>query len=136
MAYFRDIDHFYEVLDAFFRRLAEREELVEPLLAGKFVLRFRYTDPDGQVTIDLRKGPLNWVFGETELRPDLEMIQSADTAHQFWLGRLNVGRAIATRRVVSRGPVTKALKLLPAVKPAFAVYAETLREAADSTTKD
>jgi len=42
---------------------------------------------------------------ETGLKPDLEMIQSADTAHDFWLGRLNVPRAIATRRVVSRGPV-------------------------------
>ena len=33
-----------------------------------------------------------------DLKPELEMIQSADTAHEFWLGRLNITRAIATRR--------------------------------------
>jgi pyruvate/2-oxoglutarate/acetoin dehydrogenase E1 component/TPP-dependent pyruvate/acetoin dehydrogenase alpha subunit len=56
------------------------------------------------------------------------MIQSGDTAHQFWLGRLNVARAIATRKVVSRGSVPKALALLPAVKPAFEIYPQVLRE--------
>ncbi len=128
MPVFRDTDHLYEVLGAFFQRLREDAKISEALLAGNFVLRFRYNNPDGQVTIDLREAPLSWEFGETDLSPDLEMIQSADTAHEFWLGRLNVPRAIATRRVVSRGPVAKALKLLPAIKPAFPVYAETLRD--------
>jgi len=124
---FSDTDHLYEVLGAFFERVAERDEVASGLLAGGFVLRFRYTDPDGQVTVDLRDAPLTWKFGETELQPDLEMIQSADVAHRFWLGRLNLTTAIATRRVVSRGPVAKALKLLPAVRPAYPLYLETLR---------
>jgi len=128
MPVFRDTDHLYEVLGAFFQRLRDDASISEAFLAGNFVLRFRYTEPEGQVTIDLRQAPLSWEFGATDLIPDLEMIQSADTAHEFWLGRLNVPRAIATRRVVSRGPVAKALKLLPAVKPTFPLYAETLRD--------
>jgi pyruvate/2-oxoglutarate/acetoin dehydrogenase E1 component/TPP-dependent pyruvate/acetoin dehydrogenase alpha subunit len=128
MPTFRDTDHLYEVLDALFRRLSEHEEAADGLLSGGFVLRFRYTDPVGQATIDLRDPPVTWVFGETELAPDLEMSQSADTAHKFWLGRLNIPRAIATRQVVSRGPVAKALKLLPAVKPAYAMYPQVLRD--------
>ncbi|MBW1878370.1 MAG: hypothetical protein JRJ84_08420, partial [Deltaproteobacteria bacterium] len=128
MPTFRDTNHLYEVLDALFQRMAEREEVANGLLAGGFVLRFRYREPDGQVTIDLRESTLTWVFGETDLSPDLEMIQSGDTAHLFWLGRLNIPRAIATRKVVSRGPVTKALKLLPAVKPAYAIYPQVLRD--------
>lgn len=128
MAIFRDTEHLYQVLDAFFHRVAARPAVANGLLAGGFVLRFRYTDPAGQVTVDLRRAPLSWTFGDSEQRPDLEMIQSADVAHQFWLGRLNVPAAIATRRVVSRGPVAKALKLLPAVKPTYALYADALRE--------
>jgi len=125
---FRDTAHLYEVLGAFFERVAGRQEVAAGLLAGGFVLRFRYTDPEGQVTVDLRDAPLSWTFGETELQPDLEMIQSADVAHRFWLGRLNLTTAIATRRVVSRGPVAKALRLLPAVRPAYPLYVETLQE--------
>jgi 2-oxoisovalerate dehydrogenase E1 component len=128
MQTFQNSDQLYQVLDPFFQRLSENPEIVESLVAGNFVLRFRYTEPEGQVTFDLREKPLRWFFGDTDLSPDLEMIQSADTAHEFWLGRLNITGAIARRRVVARGPISKALKLLPAIKPAFPIYAEVLRE--------
>ncbi len=128
MTYFQDTEHLYHVLDAFFGRLAGEPELAEAMLAGRFVLRFRYRDPEGQVTVDLREGPITWEFGDSELEPDLEMIQSADVAHKFWLGTLSVPRALATRQVVSRGPVAKALKLLPALKPAYPLYASVLKE--------
>ncbi len=133
MPVFRDTDHLYRVLDALFRRIAADGSLSEGLLAGDMVLRFRYREPEGQITVDLRGKVLRWFLGETELEPDLEMIQSADVAHRFWLGRLNVPLAIATRQVVSRGPVPKALQLLPAVKPAFALYADVLRDLGDES---
>src|SRR5512142_1695403 len=128
MPVFEDQRQLYGVLQAFFERLTAHDEITDALVAGRFVLRFRYRDPDGQVTIDLREKPIRWRFGECELVPDLDMIQSADVSHEFWLGRLNVPVAIATRRVVARGPVAKALKLLPAVRPAHPIYAATLRE--------
>ena len=121
MSLFRDADHWYRVLDALFQRLAEREAVAARLLQAGIVVEFRYTDPEGRVTIDLRRPPLSWTFGETELEPDVVMIQSADTAHEFWLGRLGAPRAIATRRVVARGSIAKALDLLPALKPAHAL---------------
>ncbi len=128
MPTFRDTDHMYRVLGAFFERVAARPDVADALLAGAFVLRLRYKDPEGQVTIDLREGPLSWTFGESDLSPELELIQSGDVAHQFWLGRLNITGAIATRKVVARGPVSKALKLLPALKPAYPLYAQVLAE--------
>jgi 2-oxoisovalerate dehydrogenase E1 component len=128
MQTFRDAAHLYAVLDPFFKRMTTQPEIADSLAAGALVLRFRYTEPEGQVTIDLRQQPFCWTFGETPLTPDLEMIQSANTAHRFWLGQLNIPGALATRKVVARGPVTKALKLLPAVKPAFPLYAQVLRD--------
>jgi 2-oxoisovalerate dehydrogenase E1 component len=56
------------------------------------------------------------------------MTQSGDASHLFWLGKLNVPRAIATRQVVARGSVPKALALLPAVKPVFDLYEQALQE--------
>ncbi|MBW2529672.1 MAG: hypothetical protein JRI23_36185 [Deltaproteobacteria bacterium] len=128
MSVFCDEAALYRVLDALFSKLAQQEEVAKPLLAGNFVLRFRYTEPEAQVTVDLRGSEVRWECGPSDLEPDLEMMQSGDIAHQFWLGKLNVARALATRQVVARGPVGKALKLLPAVKPAFPIYAEVLRE--------
>ena len=128
MGYFRDTDHLYKVLGALFTRLRHEEAIAEKLLEGNLIIRFILAEPDGQVTVDLTKAPITFALGESELEPDVEMGQSADTAHLFWLGKVNVPRAIATRKIVARGSVPKALKLLPAVKPAFAIYPEVLRE--------
>jgi 2-oxoisovalerate dehydrogenase E1 component len=128
MPVFRDTEHLYEVLGALFERVAAEPATARALLEGNLVVRFRFKDPDGMATIDLRRAPLRYTFGESDLKADVEMIQSGDTAHEFWLGRLNVARAIATRKVVSRGSVPKALALLPAVKPAFDIYSQVLRD--------
>jgi len=128
MAVFRDTDHLYEVLDALFRRISADPAIAERLLEGRLVVRFRFTDPEGVVTVDMRSAPIRWTFGESDLPAHVEMIQSADTAHRFWHGRLNVPRAIATRQVIARGSVPKALALLPAIKPAFQIYPQVLRE--------
>ncbi len=127
MAGFRDTEHLYRVLDAFFGRLADDADLVRALVARPMVLRFRYSEPDGQVTVDLRRSPVTWSFGASPLTPDLEMIQSADVANRFWQGKLAIAPAIATRKVVARGPVAQALALLPALKPAYPLYVEVLR---------
>jgi 2-oxoisovalerate dehydrogenase E1 component len=127
VSYFRDTDHLYEVLGALFTRMRDEEAIAEKLLEGDLIVRFIYTDPDGQATVDLTKEPITFVLGQSEPEPDVEMSQSADTAHLFWLGKVNVPRAIATRKIVARGSVPKALKLLPAVKPAFTIYPEILR---------
>ena len=128
MPVFRDTDHLYHVLGTLFERVRAEPEVANRLLEGNLVVRFRFTDPEGMATVDLRRAPIAYTLGESDLEPDVEMIQSGDTAHQFWMGQLNVARAIATRKVVSRGSVPKALALLPAVKPAFEIYPQVLRE--------
>ncbi len=128
MSYFRNTDHLYEVLGALFTRMRDEEAITQKLLEGDLIIRFIYTDPAGQATIDLTKEPITFALGESDLEPDVQMSQLADTAHLFWLGKVNVPRAIATRKIVARGSVPKALKLLPAVKPAFTIYPEVLRE--------
>ena len=128
MTFFRDTDQLYEILDDLFRHVAAMPALESAMVESGIILRFRYREPDGQVTVDLRQRPISWTFGETDAKPDLEMIQSADTAHEFWLGELNIPLALASRRVVSRGPVRKALALLPALEPAYALYRQVLRE--------
>ena len=128
MAIFHSSKQLYEVLDALFLRLSEQQPVARALQAGRFILRFHYTDPEGQVTVDLTRPELHWEFGESTLHPALEFFQSADVAHRFWLGALNLPLAIASRKVVSRGDISKALSLLPALKPAYPIYRGVVRE--------
>jgi hypothetical protein len=69
------------------------------------------------------------VLGPTDLEPEVTMQMDADTAHRFWLGRVNVTVALARGQMKARGPVAKILKLVPLVKPAFPLYEEQLRAA-------
>jgi len=132
MATFRDTEHLYRVMGALVSRLNREPEIAGKLLESRLVVRFICRDPEGMVTVDLTREPITARFGETELEPDVTFSLSGDTAHLFWLGRLNITRAIATRQVVARGSVPKALKLLPAIKPAYALYPEVLRELGDA----
>jgi 2-oxoisovalerate dehydrogenase E1 component len=128
MPYFRNTDHFYKVMRTFFERVQQEEEVVEALVEADLIIRFKYRDPEGTITIDLTRKPIAVHFGPTDIAADVEMTSSADISHLFWLGKLNVPRAIATRKIVARGSVPKALKLLPAIKPAFDIYLQVLRE--------
>ena len=132
MASFASAEHLERIFDAFFTRVSSRADIAAALLAGRFVLRLRYKEPEAQVTIDLRGDRLAWTFGESPLEPDLELLQSGDIANRFWQGRLSITSAIATRKVISRGPIQKALALLPALKPAYPLYVSVLEELGES----
>jgi hypothetical protein len=57
------------------------------------------------------------------------MTMDADTAHNFWLGKVNVTVALARGQMKAKGPVAKILKLLPLTKGVFPRYKQQLRDA-------
>lgn len=128
MGFFRDTEHLYRVLGALFERLRGEDEVARRLRESDLTVRFIFREPDGAITVNLTQWPISFECGESELHADVEMTQSADTAHLFWLGKVSVPSAIATRKIIARGSVPKALALLPAIRPAFDIYPEVLKE--------
>ncbi|MCK6534963.1 MAG: pyruvate dehydrogenase complex E1 component subunit beta [Polyangiaceae bacterium] len=127
MGKFTDRAEFERVMARLFERLMATPDVADPLTSTALVVRFRYPDLGSVLTFDLKHRPAE--FSTTErVAADVEMVQSSDTAHEFWLGELNPVRAIATGRVRARGDVAGALKLLPAIRPAFRIYPDVLRE--------
>ena len=62
------------------------------------------------------------------MEPEVVMTMEADTAHRFWLGKVNVTVALARGQMKAKGPVAKILKLVPLVKPVFPRYRAQLEE--------
>ena len=56
------------------------------------------------------------------MEPEVVMTMDADTAHRFWLGKVNVTVALARGQMKAKGPVAKILKLVPLTKPVFPRY--------------
>ncbi len=130
MAYFKDADEVYEFIGKLFQELNDDEELGPKFKKANTIVQYRYSDPESQITVKMVDGEEGQVdLGETGLEPEVVMTMSADTAHEFWLGNVNVTVALARGQMKAKGPVAKILKLVPLVKPVFPRYRQQLADA-------
>ena len=130
MPYFKDADEVYAFIGKLFEDLAADEELSPKFRKANTVVQYQYRNPESQVTVDLREDSDGQVdCGETDLEPEVIMSMEADTAHKFWLGKVNVTVALARGQMKAKGPVAKILKLVPLVKPVFPRYRAQLEQA-------
>ncbi len=134
MAVFKSSEQFYETVGELMDR-AKKDPKVGPKIAkSKLVLQFRYTDPEAMTTINAKGKPtqpgafVDVIHGECDLKPDVVMTMKADVAHAFWHGKVNLMAALSKKEIVAKGPIPKILKLLPAIKPLYAVYPALLKE--------
>jgi putative sterol carrier protein len=123
MAYFKDAQEVYDTIGQLFVDLAQDDELAPKFRKANTVLQYEYREPDSTITVRLQEGePGDVDFGETEMEPEVVMSMEADTAHRFWLGRVNVTVALARGQIKAHGPVAKILKLVPLTKPVYPRY--------------
>ncbi len=125
---FSNKEDYVATLSALWDRIVASAEIQEGLGGLGLVAKFQFTDYGNDLYVDARGEELCY-YWDPDAPPaaDVVMILSSETSHLFWMERLNVPLAIASRRIVARGSVQKALKLLPALRPAFAFYPEVLR---------
>ena len=128
MPYFSDIQPFYDCLIELFDKLMEDPVVEGKALDSKLTVRFDFRDPDGEMWIDCTGDKVKLVPGSQEMTADAALAMDADTAHKFWLGKLNLIKSLTSGEIASEGSVPKLLKLLPVIKPAFKIYPEVLTE--------
>jgi len=129
LPYFKDADEVYEFIGALFSDLATDDDLVPKFRKADTIVQYRYTNPEAVITVKMIDGEEGEVdVGETDLEPEVVMSMEADTAHKFWLGKVNVTVALARGQMKAKGPVAKILKLVPLVKPVFPRYRAKLEE--------
>ena len=128
MGVFPNSETLKKVLGDFFQILAEHQEIKPRLLASNLVIKFIYSDHDLAITIDCSKYTITITFNDDQKKPEVEMSMKADIAHKFWFGKINLVAALARRQMIAKGPVPKILKLLPAIKPSYVIYAKYLEE--------
>ena len=123
MAYFKDAQEVYDTIGKLFADLADDEELSPQFRKANTIVQYDYREPESKITLRLQEGgPADVDFGETEMEPDVVMSMEADTAHRFWLGKVNVTTALARGQIKASGPVAKILKLVPLTKPVYPRY--------------
>lgn len=130
MAYFADEQEVYAFIGELFRELADDPELGPKFRKANTIVQYQYRNPASQITVkmlDTQEGEVD--CGPTEMEPEVVMSMDADTAHRFWLGKVNVTVALARGQMKAKGPVAKILKLVPLTKPIFPRYKAKLEAA-------
>ncbi|MDP3937022.1 MAG: hypothetical protein Q8R92_02665 [Deltaproteobacteria bacterium] len=126
--YYRDADQLYRIYDAFLSRILQDDKIGPKMSRANLIIKFIYTDPDSEITIDLKNPPSKpgyhgaFYLGECDLKPDVWSRQSADHSHRFWHGHENPITSVATGKVKQGGNIVAMLKLLPVVRSAFKTF--------------
>jgi putative sterol carrier protein len=130
VAVFKSEQEVYDFIGKLFADLADDEELGPRFRKADTIVQYKYSNPESQITVKMKDGQDGQVdFGATELDPEIVMAMEADTAHKFWLGKVNVTMALARGQMKAKGPVAKILKLVPLTKPIFPRYKQMLEDA-------
>ena len=103
--YYRDQEHLYEVYNYFLDQVLRDDKIGAKMSKANIIIKFIYTDPDCEITIDLKSPPTkpgwhgDFYLGPCDLKEDVWSKQSADHSHRFWHGFEN---PIASVRIRSR----------------------------------
>jgi hypothetical protein len=132
--YYKDAEDLYKIYGYFLDRVLRDDKIGAKMSKAGIIIKFKYTDPDAEITIDLKNPPTKqgyygtYYLGPCDLKEDVWTKQSADFSHRFWHGRENPIAGVARGRIKQGGKVTAMLKLLPVIKPAFQLFPVALKE--------
>ncbi|WP_052326656.1 hypothetical protein [Deinococcus peraridilitoris] len=99
------------------------------LLRAQAVVAFVHHEPELTLVLSGRGSSVevNWELPPTP--PDLIFeLPTAEIAHRFWLGELNVMAAITSGQIRMRGNLLKAIALLPSAAGSQAAYRQAVLE--------
>jgi hypothetical protein len=132
--YYKSADELFEIYGHFLDRLLSDSKVGAKMATAGVVIKFIYTDPDCEITIDLKNPPAKpgyygtFYLGPCDVKEDAWSEQSADHSHRFWHGYDNPIASVAKGKVKQGGDVMAMLRLLPVVKPAFKMFPMILEE--------
>lgn len=128
MSTFQTGDEVTQVIGGFLTEIMADPDLGPKFAAADAKVLMTCTAPEVRFMLDCTSSPPTIDFEPADASvADFKFQMSADDAHKFWLGKLNAPVAMAKRQIKVEGSVTKMLRLLPAIQPAYARYAEYLK---------
>ncbi|MBS3757909.1 MAG: hypothetical protein KGY61_04545 [Desulfobacterales bacterium] len=121
MSVFQDTQQMYDFLEDLWKFIVFEKGLGDKMRDYGVSYKFVINDPDGYLYVD----PDNVLTGkEANREAVITMELSGDSVHNFWLKKLTLPVALATKKIKAKGPIPKVLKMLPALKPVYEAYPE------------
>jgi hypothetical protein len=135
MPVFATTEELYDVLTPFYVSLTTDPDIGPRFVKANTSFRINHTGPGGVFLLDATQDPAVLSVGAEALagNPAVDLTMSGDDGHKFWLGKLNLPVALATRKIKVSGGVTALMGLVPALAPAYDKYRKHLESLGRST---
>lgn len=133
MGNFASAQEVYDVIGGLMQESTRDAAMGPKIHASGITIQFRYSDPESVITVDAQSPPpegqyFQIYFGDNPpIQPAIVMDMTADIAHLFWLGKVNLTAALTRGQMKIKGPLQQVMKLLPAITPAYKLYPEYLK---------
>jgi putative sterol carrier protein len=129
MATFANAQQVYDTIGLFLDQITKDPELGPKFVAADTSFLVQYTDPECAMLVDATiDPPVVTMNPDPATETEISLAMAADDGHDFWMGNLNMALALAKGKVKVTGPISKIMKLLPAMRPAFPKYKAFLEE--------
>lgn len=133
MGRFGSAQEVYDVIGGLMQESTKDPVMGPKIQASGITIQFRYTDPESAITVDAKTPPTEGQYfqiyfgANPPIQPAITMDMTADIAHLFWLGKVNLTAALTRGQMKVKGPLQQVMKLLPAITPAYKLYPEYLK---------
>lgn len=125
-----EIEDLYRGLTGLFTDgLNQNPPIKQAILDTNLCLQMNYKDPEGVIVVDATGDEIVVHTGvcPAGITPKVKLNLAADTAHRYWLGKVNFMIAMQKGEIRSEGDLGLILKLIPVLGPMFKVYADYLK---------
>ena len=119
MSVFKDTEQMYDVLGDLWNYVIKETEVGSKLKEYEVTYKFVIDDPSGYLFVAHDQVITGSVANRDAV---ITMELSGETIHKFWLKKIVLPAALATRKIKSRGPIPKVLKMLPYLKSVYELY--------------
>lgn len=126
MSVFSNEQEVYDTIGAMFSDAVASDDVGTQLAESGVILLLELTEPEAVLTVDMPGRKVH--CGATDVESTMRLRATSDVAHNFWMGNVNVGIAIARGQIRVRGPVPTLIKLATVAKPLFPLYRKRFEE--------
>ncbi|MBN9797522.1 sterol carrier protein [Pseudonocardia sp. UM4_GMWB1] len=127
MGGFRSPDEVHEFLGGIFEEAMADGTIGPKLAATGMSLRMDYTDPETTVRVDFATKEIT-TGPAAAVDSDATLAMSADTANQYWQGKVSLPLAMARGKITVGGSAAQLLKLSPIAKSLYPRYTAMLTD--------
>lgn len=129
MAVFKDADTMYAVMRDMFGAVADKNpKAFDEMVKNRLTVRFKVSQPTGEVTIDGKTRPPKMTYGAFSGRPDIDLDLTGDVLDKLLKHEISAQKSVVDGTVKFKGNPLKLNAMLTVLKASNAFYPDALKK--------